>query len=118
MPKSGKRSNSTLKSRIGSNHIKGRVARSTLRRTLTACLNDVLRLEAVGPKELTKDSEGRLTDWICQHLSIAIHPSDDRDGLLELEAAVLQEIDPPLNLGGCATSALRARLSEVRNQKK
>jgi hypothetical protein len=33
---SGKRSNSTLSGRIGKNHIRGRMKRSTLRRTLAA----------------------------------------------------------------------------------
>jgi hypothetical protein len=32
------------------------------------------------------------------HLSVAVHPHDDRDSLAGLERAVAQRLDPPLNI--------------------
>ena len=112
---SGRRSEETLASRIGGNHIRGRVRGSTLRLTLAASLLRHLDLEIVGPKKLAPDSEHRLTEWIQDHLAVAVFPHPDRDDLGCLEKAVLGRLDPPLNLDGRRPpSPLRQHLSEQR----
>jgi len=111
---SGKPSKSTLAQRIGDNHIRGRVVRSTFRRTLAACLLDACSLKRAGPDELESASERTLSSWIRQHLSFSIYPTDDRDGLAAFEEKVLAAADPPLNLDGCSQTPVRKRLSDLR----
>ncbi len=111
----GVRRRSTLRGRIGANHIHGRIGRSTFRLTLAAALRKVCSLERRGPNELTVESEERLSGWICRHLSFSIHPSEDRDGLLSLEQKVIAEADPPFNINGLPSTRLRERLSKLRD---
>lgn len=111
---SGTRRKSTLAGRIGRNHLGGRVARSTFRHTLTAALRGPCGLECVDPKALTPASEEKLSRWMREHLSFAIYPTDDRDGLAALEEQVVAELDPPLNIEHCSDTPLRRRLSELR----
>ncbi|MDP9442282.1 MAG: hypothetical protein M3P34_08930 [Actinomycetota bacterium] len=111
---SGKRSNATLRSRIGQQHIRGNARSSTFRLTLSTILLVELGLTPATGGRLTPDSNRVVSDWIAAHLRVAIVPFPDRDRLGVVEAAVVGRLDPPLNLDHCASSALRARLTELR----
>lgn len=111
---SGKVGSATLRSRIGSNHIGGRIRSSTFRLTLAASLRDTLKLQLDGPKRLSKDSEARLTEWIRSHLSLAVFPFPNADALEDLENKVLSVLDPPLNLAGRPKVLVRAKLTTLR----
>jgi hypothetical protein len=104
----------TLRKRIGSNHLDGRIRGSTFRLTLAAILARPERLRITEPGQLDRDSEQRLSQWMRTHLQVAVHPFSDRDSLLDLEGHVLEELDPPLNLDGRPTTTIRVRLTNLR----
>lgn len=95
---SGRISDDTLGDRIGRVHLEGKVRRSALRMTLAAILFDRLELVVQAAMLLQASSEQALSEWTRAHLSVAVHPHDDRDTLGGLEQAVVQRLDPPLNL--------------------
>lgn len=113
---SGKRGKATLASRIGSNHLSGRIRGSTFRFTLAAALSGSLALVPSGPKTLEPAGEQRLSNWIRNHLSVAVHRFPDADRLGDLESRVLRVLDPPLNINGLGPSPVRAALSGLRRQ--
>jgi hypothetical protein len=110
---SGKTGKNTLRKRIGSNHIRGRIRGSTFRLTLAVILNDQLPLTFAGPKTLAPGGERILTCWIREHLSVAVYPFL-ADPLCDLERRVLGLLDPPLNLDGMPATPVRVRLAELR----
>lgn len=110
---SGTRRSSTLLSRIGSNHLRGRISASTWRLSLAAALADQLSLELVAG-ELTATSQLRLMEWMSHHLRLNVHPVIDRDGLSVLEHTVLARLDPALNLDGMSSTSVRAALRQLR----
>jgi len=65
---------------------------------------------------ITPASEQALSEWMREHLCVAVHPYDDRDTLAELEHAVLERLDPPLNLRHMQATPVRRRLSELRRR--
>ncbi len=71
---SGRVGRATLKSRIGGNHLGGRIAGSTFRFTLAAALLLALDLRVVASRTLDPGSEKRLTEWMRQHLEVATFP--------------------------------------------
>jgi hypothetical protein len=79
---------------------------STFRRTLGAIL-----AEATGARHIDEEA---LTQWMNNHLRIVTVPYDDGDALGRLERIVLDELDPPLNLQGMRSTAVRRRLKELR----
>jgi hypothetical protein len=103
---SGKRSNSTLWLRVTTMHLGRNHEFSTFRRTLGAIL-----AEATGARHIDEEA---LTQWMNNHLRIVIIPYDDGDALGRLERIVLDELDPPLNLQGMRSTAVRERLKELR----
>jgi hypothetical protein len=105
---------STLRSRIGRNHLGGKVRNSTLRRTLASVLLAPLALELLGPRLLDPGSEARLTDWMKRHLSLAVYGVDSGEHLAELEKRVVDALRPPLNVEHAAAGLLRKRLQELR----
>lgn len=111
---SGSRGSATLASRVGGNHLRGKVRNSTFRLTLAAVLVEPLELELIGSKKLSPASERRLSGWIEEHLEVAVHPYGDRDSLADLETRVLAELNPPLNLSGRGSTPLRNALSRKR----
>ena len=111
---SGKRSNATLRSRIRQQHIRGNARSSTFRLTLSTILLVELGLTPASGGRLTPDSNRVVSEWIAAHLRVAIVPFPDRDRLGVVEGAVLGRLDPPLNLDHCASSVIRARLTELR----
>jgi hypothetical protein len=111
---SGTTGKSTLRARVGGNHIRGRVRGSTFRLTLAAVLLDALGLEIAGPKTLTPAGEAALTAWIREHLTVAVFPFPLAAALADLEHRVLAALDPPFNLDGMPLTPLRTRLAQLR----
>jgi hypothetical protein len=111
---SGKQGKATLASRIGANHLRGRIQGSTFRLTLAACLAAPLQLHRTDHKHLAPESEQRLTHWMFEHLKIAVMPFPERDALADLEHHLLAELDPPLNLEGGGPTPIRHTLSRLR----
>jgi hypothetical protein len=111
---SGRAGNATLASRVGTNHLHGSIRGSTFRLTLASCLAQPLALLRVAPRRLDPPSERRLSEWMRDHLAIAVLSLVERDPLGDLEHSVLLKLDPPLNLDGMPTTPLRAELSQLR----
>jgi hypothetical protein len=111
---SGKTGKATLRTRIGNNHLKGRIRGSTFRLTLGAALQRRLELQSIGTNTMAADSEHRLSRWIADHLDVAVFPFQDADALANLEHRVLRVLDPPLNLDGMDITPLRAALRALR----
>ncbi len=103
---SGKRSGNTLWGRITGMHLGGAAEFSTFRRTLAAILRPVLGL--------TSEDDPQLSAWISTHLRVAAVPVPDADRLVEIETAVLDALDPPLNLRGRPPTPIRTRLAGLR----
>jgi hypothetical protein len=103
-------SGNTLRGRLLGMHLGGRATMSTFRRTLAACL----RL----PLALRSEDDPQLSDWMEQHLTVTSAAVPDRKDLRTLEPALLEELDPPLNLNHMPRTALRANLSWLRNAKR
>lgn len=103
---SGKRSGNTLWGRITGMHLGGAAEFSTFRRTLAAILRPVL--------SLTSEDDPQLSIWISTHLRVAAVPVPDADRLGELETAVLDALDPPLNLHGRPPTPIRTQLTGLR----
>ena len=116
---SGRVNSDTLGDRVARTHLTGRVRSSTVRLTLAGILFAQLELVVQASALLQASAEQDLSDWMSAHLSVAVHPHDDRDTLAGLEQAVVQRLDPPLNIDDHlpATSvrqsviALRRRIS-------
>lgn len=106
----------TLHSRIGGNHLRGRIRGSTFRFTLAAALLRPLRLVATAPKQLRPESELALSSWMKKHLSVSTVLIRDRLEVIRLEGAVLSRLDPPLNLDGMAATTLRGQISRLRRE--
>ncbi len=103
---SGRPSNNTLWLRITTMHLAGNHEFSTFRRTLGSIL-----AASVGS---TVIDEAALTKWMGEHLRVVAVPYDDGDVLGRLERAVLQELDPPLNLQGMESTPIRRQLKLLR----
>jgi hypothetical protein len=104
---SGRRSGNTLRARITTMHLGGNHDFSTFRRTLASILTAVRTSDSVV-------DETALTEWMHRHLRLVTEPYDDADTLGQLEQAVLDLLDPPLNLQGRPSTPLRRRVSELR----
>jgi len=95
---SGRAGAETLGDRVGRTHLAGKVRGSALRLTLASILLDQLDLTVQAAMLLHASSEQTLSEWMRAHLLVALHPHDDRDSLAGLEQAVVQRLDPPLNI--------------------
>ncbi|MDF1595719.1 MAG: hypothetical protein P1T08_06440 [Acidimicrobiia bacterium] len=113
---SGKISTATLASRIRGNHINGNASSSTFRLTLSGLLLDPLSLTVLRPGRLAPDDNRVVSDWIKKHLEVAIVAYDDRDSLGRIEAAVLDMLDPPVNLEGRPNTPPRRLLTSLRRR--
>jgi hypothetical protein len=111
---SGRVGGATLRSRISSQHLGGNIGGSTFRLTLASVLAKELGLQPIAPKKIGRDGESRLSQWMRDHLAVAVHAFEDRDALADLEHRVLGELNPPLNLEGRPASGIRAALSRLR----
>jgi hypothetical protein len=95
---SGRADSHTLGDRIGGTHLTGRVRSSSFRLTLAGILFVQFDLVVQASALLQASAEQELSDWLCTHLSVAVHPHHDRDTLAGLERAVAKRLDPPLNI--------------------
>ena len=111
---SGRTSADTLGDRVGRTHLAGKVRSSAVRLALAAVLLDRLELVVQAAVLLQASSEEALSDWMRAHLSVAVHVHDDRDTLAGLEQAVVQRLDPPLNLEGhLPATSVRQRVAAL-----
>jgi hypothetical protein len=113
---SGKSGDNSLGKRIGQMHLGGRVRMSTFRWTLASVLFEQLEVQVQASMVIAVPCEEALTEWMRSHLSVAVHPHDDRDTLEDLERQVLEWLDPPLNLRHMRPTPGRLRLSELRRR--
>jgi len=114
---SGRTSADTLGDRVGRTHLAGKVRSSAVRLALAAVLLDRLELVVQAAVLLQASSEEALSDWMRAHLSVAVHVHDDRDTLAGLEQAVVQRLDPPLNLEGhLPATSVRQRVAALRKR--
>ncbi|MEZ5125308.1 MAG: hypothetical protein R2826_03545 [Thermoleophilia bacterium] len=113
---SGKPSDNTLGTRIDQMHLHGKVRMSTFRWTLASMLFAQLDVQVQDSMAITESSELALTEWMREHLSLAIYPHDHRDTLENLERQVLAWLDPPLNLRHMAVTPARERLTQLRRR--
>lgn len=92
-------SGSTLRSRLLANHARGGTGSSTRRRTLAAFLADreEYRTRKLSRTLLVPEDEQRLSGWMRDHLAVtwALAPEP-----WILEAAVIEQLGPPLNQSG------------------
>lgn len=116
--KAGVERSATLLSRILRNHLRGNIRSSTFRRTLTAALLQPLGLRLARPDALEPASNEVVSEWMRAHLEIATVACPDRATLAALESAVLQELNPPLNLMGMPPTGVRSRLKTLRRELK
>jgi hypothetical protein len=105
---SGKRSGNTLWSRITGMHLGGNHEMSTLRRTFGSTLAEARGWETI--------DEQALSAWMHEHLRVVMVRYDDADRLGHMEKAVLEQMDPPLNLQGMRATPLRRDLSALRSR--
>lgn len=103
---SGNRSRNTLWSRLTGMHLGGNTNFSTFRLSLAAVLHQ--------PLGLTNDNDPRLSTWMAEHLTVTAVPVSDPDDLGPLEHAVLERLDPPLNLKSMTPTPIRAGLTALR----
>ena len=113
---SGRKSTATLCSRIQGNHINGNASSSTFRLTISALLLGPLGLTVSKPGKLRPEDRTAVSNWIKDHFQVLIVPYDDRDTLKKIEDAVLEILDPPLNLEGMPSTDSRIRLSSLRRR--
>jgi hypothetical protein len=106
---------STLRSRIARNHLRGGIHGSTWRKSLTAVLLDELDLD-VSSSDLSPSSQADLTTWMHDHLRLAVYPIADAAAVGAAEDALLEHLDPPLNLEGMVDTPTRASLRALRRQ--
>lgn len=114
--RAGVERSATLRSRITGNHLRGNIGSSTFRKTLTAALFDPLDLQLERPGKLDAESNAAVSEWMRSHLRIATFACPDRSTLAALEHAVLDDLDPPLNLMGMSATATRKQLKALRRQ--
>jgi len=114
---SGRASDDTLGDRIARTHLGGKVRSSPVRLTLASILFAQLDLAVQAAMLLQASSEQALSEWMRAHLSVAVHPHDDRDSLAGLEAAVVERLDPPLNVEDhLSATSLRQRVAVLRTR--
>jgi len=107
-------SRATLGSRIRGNHLANDIYGSTFRLTLASALRVRLGLEAIAGGHMSRDGEGRLTDWMRQHLMVSVIAYPDRLGLDAFETVVLARLDPPLNIAKRPATPVRVMLTSLR----
>ena len=71
----------------------------------------------IGPRSITRVGESRLSEWMREHLAVAVYPFEERDALADLEHRVLVALNPPLNLEGRPANDIRTALRRLRGGK-
>jgi GIY-YIG catalytic domain-containing protein len=113
-------SRATLGSRIRGNHLGSDIYGSTFRLTLASALRSRLELEAIGGGHMSRDGEGRLTDWMRKHLTVSVIAYPDRLGLNAFETLVLapagsaaQHREAPSHAGSSDAQELAAAIQQI-----
>lgn len=101
----------------------GRTGSSTVRRSFAALLRERLSLSAMprNPSKpgyfanygLAPSDDAKLTAWMRERLQVAVWPRSGTVPLEDIERAVLQQLNPPLNITG-VQHAHRASLQAAR----
>jgi hypothetical protein len=107
------RAGSTLNKRILRDDLRN-TKTSTFRRSLAVILWDELALRCAGPNTIDAASNTRLTQWMHEHLSVAVVPVFDRYNAAQIESDLVRELDPPLNTVKVMNSPGRTRLRRLR----
>ena len=107
----GGTSSQTLATRIVGKHLKGSIRTSTLRKTLTAIL---MTDKAFAAEHTNLVRSPILSDWMREHLKVAIAPVDRPEQVKHAEEAALKYYDPPLNLQEVTPTPARAQLRTLR----
>lgn len=107
------RASATLNKRILRDDLRN-TKTSTFRRSLAATLWDELELRCAGPNMIDAASNARLTQWMREHLSVAVVPIFDRYNAQQIESDVVRELDPPVNTIKVMNSPGRTRLRRLR----
>ena len=106
--RSGRQSSNTLWLRISGMHLGGKHEFSTLRLTLGSAL--------AGAFGWTEIDEVKLSEWMHAHLRVVAIPVADANTLGMLESAVLDQLNPPLNLSKVPKTDVRRRLTDLRRR--
>jgi hypothetical protein len=106
----GKAEDSMVKRDLKTHFGDGRTGSSTVRRSFAALLRNELSLSAMprNPAKpgyfssfgLSPADDATLTQWMRERLAIAVWPTDRSRALVDIEAAVLQKWNPPINIAG------------------
>lgn len=108
-------SSGTLRSRVGSNHIRGNTGGSTFRLTLASLVFEAKGWEPMMADRpiLTADDNRSLTQWQHEHLRLtwAVHAEP-----WTIEHEVIARLQPPLNLMGNRSHPFAATLSVARRR--
>jgi hypothetical protein len=104
----GKAEDSFISRDLRTHFASGKTGQSTVRRSFAALLRDPLELRGVprNPKRpghfanhgLTPDGDMRLSEWMWAELSLSVWPLKVDATLKEVERAVVELLDPPLNI--------------------
>lgn len=111
----GKSEDSMYRRDVKTHFADGRTGQSTIRRSFAALLRTALDLHGI-PRNLEKpayfanfglsvEHDAVLTRWMKERLRIAawVKPTDREFPLIAIEAAILGQLQPPLNLQGIST---------------
>lgn len=109
---------------VGTHFAAGKTGSSSVRRSLAALLVDELGLFAV-PRNLAKPdgsanfgldvvSEGSLSRWMEERLTLATWSKPEGTNLDDIETAVVRRLRPPLNLDKVGEPRQRLRLARRR----
>jgi hypothetical protein len=113
--RSGPSSKSMLRSRVVGNHIRGTTGQSTLRRSLAALLSERegWRSRWTTRPVLISEDELRLSEWMAGTLRLtwAAHPEP-----WTVEAAVIEQLQPPLNQAGNRAHPLYRYVKDARSR--
>lgn len=109
------RTNTPLNTRMVRNHLRNTKS-STFRQSLAAILWDDLGLRCADPKAIDPASETRLTQWMLDHLSVAVVPIADRPNVARIEADVRGCLELPLNLNRRPATQGSKRLRVLRRR--
>ena len=111
----GPASSATLRSRVVGDHIRGTTGSSTLRRSLAALLSEQQgwRSRWTTRPVLVNADERALSAWMDEKLRLTWteHPEP-----WTVEAAVIAELEPPLNLADNAANPLYEHVREARKR--
>jgi hypothetical protein len=103
---SNKRSGNTLWGRVAGMHLGRKAEFSTFRRSLAAILRTVI--------PLSTEDDPRLSAWMEEHLRVVMLSVPDASSLGQNESAVLDALDPPLNLQCRPRTSIRDALTRAR----